>query len=467
MNNANSTIIQNELEFIKNAKQIKKILRTAFSSKYYKNLFNQVGIMDIDNIEELSYETFSKIPITSKNEYNENKFYMFTFDSDGFDVEHYRMLATGDEKRDYLNKFKIKLHITSGSTGQPLEVLKSQKDYAKDYLMLNNNRLRLTSYNFKGKFIWIWPINSVIYKYFPNREFNVVREINKYGYMYCFYEHSNDNFNKLYEYIIQNDFEWVTTSPTLLCNFANYIKNNNLTFIHFKYIECHSEKLHDWQKDIISSVFGVKPVSIYSSNEVQFMGATCENNLHVFSNTCFIEFIKNNNGRNDLIVTSLNYTDIPIIRYKLGDCGKYINETDCNCALKRFPIIELDGFRSNDFIIGLNGKTIEPFIISDSIFLLSTTFSLNIKKYKVKQVDLDSFEFYLEREFLNDNIYLEKYEEFLKEILESVLGYKVKVLMKNIEFDESLYSGNKYKYFEVSMPMTPNLDPSTCSEKNI
>lgn len=453
MKNNSDVIHNNEREFKKNEKRIKEILKIAFSTKYYGELLRKSGITEVAQIDTMTYNDFSVIPITSKNEYDENKFDMFAFGADNFDKEYYQSLTTGDEKKKYVEAFKIRVHITSGSTGQPLEVFKTYKDYAKDYLMLNINRMRLTDYQFKGKFIWIWPINKVIQKYLaPDSEFAIVREVNKYGYMYCFYEHSDKNFCALYDYIVKNDFEWVTSSPTLLCNFIKYINRKGLPTLSFKYIECHSEKLHDWQKEIITKAFGVVPVSIYSSNEVQFMGAACEQYLHIFNNTCFVEFIENDYGRSDLVVTSLNYTDIPILRYQLGDCGRYINKMECDCMLKEFPIIELDGFRSNDFIRGAHGELIEPYVITDAIYLISKKYKISIKQYKVKQIANDIFEFYFEKEHANNESFVIKCVSFLKEILESVLGYETTVIIKDIELDESLFYGNKYKYFEVNIP---------------
>lgn len=443
----------NEREYKKKEQQIKKILRKAFTTNYYQKLMEQAGIISIEQIDKMTYKDFSTIPITGKEEYAKNKFDMFAFQEKKFDKDYYQALTIGNKKMEYVDRFKIRVHITSGSTGQPLEVFKTSKDYAKDYLMLNINRKRLTDYKFTGKFIWIWPINLAIQRYLSSEsDFPVVREVNKHGYMYCLYEHSDEKFQALYDYISQNNFEWVTSSPTLLCNLIKFLNSHNLSPLSFKYIECHSEKLHDWQKELITQNFGVVPVSIYSSNEVQFMGAACDQHLHVFNNTCFIEFVKNERGRNDLVVTSLNYTDIPIVRYRLGDCGRYVENAKCNCKLKSFPVIELDGFRSNDFIRGKKGNLIEPFVITDAIYLVSNKFQIQIKRYKVKQVAYNSFEYYMEKEYANDMIFVEQCTIYLKEIMESVLGYETIISIKDIQKDKSIYYGSKYKYFEVDIP---------------
>jgi hypothetical protein len=106
------------------------------------------------------------------------------------------------------------------------------------------------------------------------------------------------------------------------------------------------------------------------------------------------------------------------------------------------------------FIRGAHGKQIEPFIITDAIYLLSNAFKVPIKQYKVKQTALERFVFYMESTYAQDKAFVVQCQSLLKELLESVLGYEIIVTIDDIERDESIYSGNKYKYFETSIPMT-------------
>ena len=433
--------------FKKCSSQIKRVLKKAYESDYYRKLIDDANI-DLDS--DLEYEDFKRIKCSTKNDYNENRFEMFAGKMDGFSKEEYLKLEDRGMKNNYLSRNGLQLKVTSGSTGQPLEVLKSDRDMYKDYLSLNIQRRKLTDYDFTGMFIWVWPVNPYTIKYFDiDCDVNEVRKVNKYGYQFFLYEHSDENFKKLYHALIDNKCEWMTSSPSVLCKLAEYISKYKLNPPVLKYIECHSEKLYDWQKKTIFNVFGVVPVSIYSSNEIQFMGAVCEKgNLHLFSNTCFVEFIESHKKRTkEICVTSLNYTDVPVIRYRLGDCGDWNSEVECDCKLHKYPIVKLNGFRTNDFLITKNNTYMEPFVITDSVFFLFSKFDLVINEYKVIERDYDKFEYYLPKMILKKN--KEAITEFLQDYLTCILKYPVNVTIKAYEDEESLSLGKKYRYFEV------------------
>lgn len=439
----------NEKLFNKSVDKIRNVLEQAYNSKYYKKLFDEVGI-DINN--KFSYEEFCKINPINKEIYNKYKHEMATYDIGDFDRNKYEQLEVGSQKAEYLKKYNINLKITSGSTGQPLEVFRACNDEKKDYITLNYYRRKLTKYKFKGRFIWIWPINPIIEKYYEYNEDSSCNpeKINNYGDMYSLYELSEKNFCDLYTCIINNNYEWITTSPTVLYHFSQYIYKNNLKAPKFEYIECHSERLYEWQSKMIYDVFGIIPISIYSSNEIQFMGAKCNmESIHLFTNSTFVEFVNNTQGVNELYVTSLNYTGIPIIRYKLGDSGNWCENQNCKCGLIDSPIFKLNGFRTNDFLITKSNTLIEPFMITDSIYYFSKKFSLEIKEHKIRQLKFDLFEYYFEEEIAKD--INGKYQFFLEAILSEALGYRVFVKLKDIKEDKSVYYGKKYKRFEVDI----------------
>lgn len=440
--------VEREL-FYKNYSQIKKILKKAYETQYYKELIDGAHI---DLERDIQYEDFLRIKCSSKNDYHENKFQMCTGELALFLQKEYQDHEEIREKDACLKEHGLQLKVTSGSTGQPLEVLKSNQDIAKDYLSLNMHRRRLTNYDFTGKFMWVWPANPYTVEFFNSIcEMNTAIVVNKYGYQFFLYEHSEDNMEKLYRAMIDCQCEWLTSSPSVLYNFANYICEKELTPPELKYIECHSEKLYDWQRETIKSVFKIDPISIYSSNEIQFIGTICEQgNLHIFSNSCFVEFINSTKTQSkEICVTSLLYTDLPIIRYKLGDCGDWLEEGRCSCDFCKYPAAKLSGFRTNDFIITKNGTYMEPFVIVDSIFFLLHIFRIEIKEYKVVECAYDKFEYYLPKAIL------QKYNDiiipFIHNYLSYVLDYPITVVTKEYEADTSVAVGMKYRYFEVRM----------------
>ncbi len=176
------------------------------------------------------------------------------------------------------------------------------------------------------------------------------------------------------------------------------------------------------------------------------MGAKCQNNhLHVFSLGCFIETLKTQE-KTELIVTSLNYYGFPVIRYKLGDCGEWSNKQYCDCALSGMPILKLSGYRTNDFVKLRNGSLLEPYVISDGIYLLNNILRVEIKKYKVIQIDYSKFEIYMDYEII------EKFRNeifvFMTQYLSRFINENIHIDLKSIDNNLNKVYENKYKYFE-------------------
>ena len=145
-------------------------------------------------------------------------------------------------------------------------------------------------------------------------------------------------------------------------------------------------------------------------------------------------------------MTSLNYLDAPIIRYRLGDCGDWVNdESPEECSLLKLPKIGLSGFRTNDMIRTPHGSMIEPFVITDAVYLLSLNAHARINEYYVLQITPTLFKFHFRHQDLQ-NITHDRASRFLKKYLVQVLNYIVDVEVTN--FEKSNLVSKKFKYFE-------------------
>lgn len=428
--------------FEKSKTKIQKVLKAASETVYYKKIINNISV---DNI---TYKDFRTIPMTDKRMLNQNMLDMLSNKYSNFDRTLYNEL-TYRQKKEYLATFELELRITSGSTGNPVEIIKSKKDNERDYIMLNRYRRKLTDYNFKGNFVWIWPVNPLIRQYsYSNTEDQLRWRVNKYGEQYMLYGYSEDNLRALYDYIISHQIEWITSSPTALIFLIEFMQKYKYHIDTIQYIECHSEYLYEWQRKMIYEFFKCQIVSVYSSNEVQFIGGSCEEgHMHLFDKACFMEFIDNPYGSKDVYVTSLNYFDLPIIRYKLGDCGNWLMNESCN-RLEKQPKFELKMYRENDYIVGKDGKRYEPFIITDSIVFLKNSYHLEINQYRVHQVAINRFEYYFEEQVVVNN--MEECITFLQYYLSEILGYPITVQIINKDIRDFTFNGTKMKYFQVN-----------------
>ena len=392
-------------QFVKNYAKIKEVIKSGFNTEYYSKIFRACGLYE--NMD-FSFSDFKKIPIVDKKIYRENIFDLISSNCK-FNKNFYKRLKNVAEKREYLEQNGLMLKITSGSTGIPLEVIKGQNDNMADYVNLQYYRIKTTNYNFCGKYLWIWPANPVFRKelYSTDKGGSLIK-INEYGYQYMLYKFSEETFSWIYNLIIKKRIEWLSASPTVIVSFINYLREHKLCIQTIKYIECHSEKLQIWQRNLIKENFSCEVKSIYSSNEVQFMASSCEeDSFHVFTNSCFIEIDKTNK-MGEVIVTSLLYKQVPIIRYRLGDCAEWITDSNNCCRLSKLPRIKLWGVRTNDYFINKDNKEIAPFVITDSITLICSSFKCTIDKYKVCQISESLIRYYFEQ-ILVDKIQIKNY----------------------------------------------------------
>lgn len=434
-----------ELNFIKQKEKIINVLNKASKTNYYKQLFEQYA----PNFNKLdSYSDFMKIPILTKELYEQNKFDMIDSCYD-IDKEYYCDLRCDfNEKKRYLWDKGLYVKVTSGSTGRPIEIFKTQKAINREYMGLNLYRKRINLHLPNGNFIWIWPVNSYTKKYFYDTTEQFYR-VNSFGWQYIIDEYSEETFEMVYKFIKSHEISWITASPSFLYNFAHYIEKREYELM-FSYIECHSEMLYSWQSEYIEYIFNSKPLSVYSSNEIQFMAMQCKcGNMHVINNNVFIEILSNGNNADfgKVVATSLCSTELPFIRYELGDIGAWVTKS-CNCGLET-PVIRLSGFRENDMLICKNGVRFEPFVITDAILFLQTRFSLKIKMYFVYQYDYDVIYMYFQ-----DDVYFKIYGNneiklFLSSYFKDVTKQDFKIVIFRYSEMGKLVGTKKYKYFMV------------------
>ncbi len=433
---------ENEM-FQNNIRTIKKVLKQADQSEYYHSLFEKENI----NVEEIdTYEDFLKIPALDKKTYSLNKYDMIV-NRRKRDAIKREILDITDirEKRKVLEKNGVYLKVTSGSTGIPLEILKDKKDLLREYIGFNFARKDVLGTLPQGKYVWIWPANKKIRDYFYEDGNVEIHKENEYGFKYMMPEYSSGSFQKLSNFILTNSITWITGPPSMLYCFAQYAEQQGLS-IRFEYIECHSEKLFDWQAELIKKVFGCSPVNVYSSNEVQFMAITDRDmKMKVINRNVFLELLEDEHGNRQVYATSLAAMEIPILRYKLGDLAQWdVTHSDVK---KKAYTISLNGYRCNDYVLTRAGKKYEPFIISDLMILLNDRFQLKICEYVVKQNDYADFLIYFEQNVLGIVKEQKDVFRYIKQYFENFIGEDVKICCKDIFDIRKEIGTNKFKYF--------------------
>ena len=84
---------------------------------------------------------------------------------------------------------------------------------------------------------------------------------------------------------------------------------------HIKMIKGTSEKYSINYQEEVKKAFGTKIVSEYGATESGVIAFECpEGNMHINMEGVLVEEIEN-----EIVVTNLQMTSFPLIRYKLGD----------------------------------------------------------------------------------------------------------------------------------------------------
>lgn len=337
----------NEKLFNKN----KENIINSFYTLKRSNDFYLDYLKEYDNI--VNYSDFSKIPILTKDMLMRNYSSFFN--------------AVKDKR--------LECYSTSGTSGKPLKIYRTVIDDMAQNSILNFYRMKhypqiVSNRGIHFLFIYRDTIPNSLY------------EVNNY----------NNRFER-FQYFVINDFllnaallyidkykpSWIVGSVSFVLKLAEYEIKHRLLNHKIEYIECNSEYLYDYVVTVVEEAFMVKPTSIYGSNEHGVIAFQCEKgNMHIVEENVFVEI----NEKNNVIITSLINKRTGLLRYEQGDIAKWSNKS-CSCSLNG-PVIELTGFRKNDFIT-YGDTSIDMWFFHGLVKKLQILFNIEIKQYKVIQ----------------------------------------------------------------------------------
>ena len=365
-------------------KKLKSILRMAYDNcPYYTEVFNSVLGNNYD-FENITYDDFSKIPLLSRNEIVVNTSRIINQDLTAVDIKE--LIVTR----------------TSGTvSGYPLEIYWSLGDYV---------RANTYSWEIRKKCYGILPRDRYVsfhtYSYFKNK-IQKLQDV----------EYSKDRINlslgalditdeKLHLYFREiTNFKprWMFISPHLAIELIEYLNKYNLSFPDsLEYIECTGEVLLPSVQNAIKEYFKIPVVNFYGSMETNGIAIQCPcGNMHVLDKNVYVEKIED-----QIVVTCLSNTKMPLIRYCLGDNIEIDYDGNCQCGNSAPIITKISGKESVSF--ENEGEVITEKKLAYCIERINSLFFDCIMQYRLlKRVDHILFRIYIE----------EKYEHWEDEIL--------------------------------------------------
>ncbi len=380
---------------------------------YYKQCFETQGI---DPNEISGYDDLRHIPVLTKRDIIENE-------------------------KDLINRnprSKVYTRKTSGSTGMTLHFKKEGQALAiNDAIMYRCYAWYEINIGDKQARFWGVPVSPILKKKEQLKDFilNRIRisafDISESS---CIDQYRRiERFRPAY-------FYGYTTAIYGFCLFAQKM-GFDLNRLDLKAVICTAEKMYPQHRELFNEVFRCPVVDEYGSSENGIIAFQChEGNMHMMADHLCIEFLNENNERvkpgelGKIVVTDLGTYEMPLIRYEIGDIGRYTEKT-CPCGVN-LPLMEIVEGRKEDFIRTQEGKLVH------AAYLCYTLKDDAVYEFKMYQKNLDQFLVQIVKSHLFD----EDTQLRLENNLRSALGDKVSI---NFEYLERLprEASGKLRYF--------------------
>lgn len=285
------------------------------NSPYYKKLFDKIGFnpTTMKDILELL-----EIPVTNKATL----------------INHANEIQSKA-------KFKtLRLSESSGTTGQPLSILRSEEwDSGARATMFRGYEW----YNVKP-----WDKNGYLWGYnIDSKQRAKIELLDKLQNRFRLFSYSEQ---EIIEFCVKlKDATYISGYSSMIYEVAKKINQMGLSgqFPNLKMVKGTSEKIFDSYQDEVRKAFGLKMISEYGSMESGIIAFECPEggSMHIAMESVIAEVVDDK-----IVVTNLMSHSFPIIRYELGDYIK-LAPSDFKCLCGRQHPVILD-------VLGRVGKNI-------------------------------------------------------------------------------------------------------------
>ena len=332
---------------------------------YYRTNLN-------DEQKSSCVDTYNKFPVLHKNIVLQN-----------------RNLFISDEYKCDLPARKLIKKMTSGSTGDCLEVIWSKFGEAISNLTAWKYRKKWYQVDINTKFL---SFHTNTGKYFTKdtEKVHYDNSVNISIFRYCL---TKENIDWISDAIYNYNPVWILTYPSILYIVTNLMKEkgNEWFFNSIKYIELMGEHLQDGLLSYFQNHYtNAKISNMYGATEVGTIALQCpEGHMHVITNNVFVEILQKGN----VLVTSLKNMAMPLVKYDIGDIAKW-NQTICPCGCKD-PIIELLGGRATQNIVLPSGASLHAHLILHIVKKINSEYGSPIIQFKAIQRTVEKIDVYV------------------------------------------------------------------------
>jgi phenylacetate-CoA ligase len=172
------------------------------------------------------------------------------------------------------------------------------------------------------------------------------------------YHLAPDLINQYLDAIAKYQVTYILGYSSALYTLAQEVLRRKRKDIHFKVAIANAEPLFDYQRETISQAFNCPVRETYGMAEIVAAASDCEHGkLHQWSDVGILETDFRDKSRSgDFVCTGLINADMPLIRYRVGDCG-VLSDEKCECG-RLLPIIEKIEGRNDDVLWTADGRRV-------------------------------------------------------------------------------------------------------------
>ncbi len=400
-------------------KKLQVTIETAYKKiPYYSSLFARLNLSPADfNV----FSDLRKLPVLSKREILENEKELIDPDFTG----------------------RLFLRKTGGSTGMTLHFMREGKALAL------NDGVMFRCYDWYGIDVgdrqvrfWGVPVTADIRRKEQIKDFlaNRIRV--------SAFDISNASCLEQYKRIKKFKPAYFYGYTTAIYGFCLFMKENGISLddLNLKAVICTAEKMYPHHQKLFSEVFNCPVVDEYGSSENGVIAFQChKGNMHIMADHLCVEFLDEDDqpvapgqpGR--IVITDLSSHAMPLLRYDIGDIGKYSDER-CNCGIE-LPLMEMVEGRKEDFIRKKDGQLIH------AAYLCYTLKEDTVHEFKMYQKATDS----LLVQIVKAPSFNDRSEKKLEANLRTALGDDVRITFEYLSQIPREKSG-KLRYFVSELP---------------
>ena len=212
--------------------------------------------------------------------------------------------------------------------------------------------------------------------------------------------------------------------------FARTIEERSLRAYHPKALVVGSERLHDFQRELIERVFAAPVFETYGSREFTLIGAECERHtgLHLTMENLLVEVVDEVGNpappgeEGDVVITDLFNVAMPFVRYAIGDRARAGFEA-CPCG-RGLPVLQEVTGRQMDILVTTDGRRLPgiffPHLLKDYAA---------IRQFQVVQRERDLVELKL----VVDGRWGHEARESLRKEVQDAVGEATRLLIHEVD----------------------------------